>query len=288
MAFKDVLLVLTTYPEPTPGSAVDDAVEIAVAIEAKISAIASAVKFHSPPNIYGKILLDVRALAAGEAKSSLTNAEALLTAFHNLAQSRGIFQDRIQEHCFISEVPEVLVGYARLRDLTIVPMPDRESFDWYAESITSYAEPIIFGSGRPTLVLPNVRKSTRAFALDTVVIAWDFSRPAARAVADAIPLLEKAKQVYVVTVSNEKAISTGRSGPELAKHLARHGANVVLDIVDAASRTIGDVLESYVSSRNADLLVMGAYGHSRFREFVLGGATRSMLSRPPLPICFSH
>ena len=79
MAFKDVLLVLTTYPEPTPGSAVDDAVEIAVAIEAKISAIASAVKFHSPPNIYGKILLDVRALAAGEAKSSLTNAEALLT-----------------------------------------------------------------------------------------------------------------------------------------------------------------------------------------------------------------
>jgi nucleotide-binding universal stress UspA family protein len=100
--------------------------------------------------------------------------------------------------------------------------------------------------------------------------------------------LEKAKQVYVVTVTNEKAISTGRSGPELAKHLARHGANVVLDIVDAAGRTIGDVLESYVSSRNADLLVMGAYGHSRVREFVLGGATRSMISSPPLPILFSH
>jgi len=287
MAFKDVLLVLTTYPEPTPGSAVDDAVEIAVAIEAKISAIASAVKFHSPPNIYGKILLDVRALAAGEAKSSLTNAEALLTAFHNSAQSRGIFQDRIQEHCLISEVPEVLVDYARLRDLTIVPKPDRESFDWYAESITSYAEPVIFGSGRPTLVIPNARDA-RVFALDTVVVAWDFSRPAARAVADALPLLEKAKQVYVVTVTNEKAIRTGRSGPELARHLARHGANVVLDIVDAAGRTIGDVLESYVSARNADLLVMGAYGHSRVREFVLGGATRSMISKPPLPILFSH
>src|SRR5215467_13071046 len=135
----------------------EDAVEIAVAIEAKISAIACAVKFHSPPNIYGKMLLDVPAMAAGEAKKSLSNAEALLTAFHNSAQNRGIFQDRIQEHCFISEVPEVLVGYARLRDLTIVPMPDRESFDWYAESITSYAEPVIFGSGRPTLVIPNAR-----------------------------------------------------------------------------------------------------------------------------------
>jgi len=76
--------------------------------------------------------------------------------------------------------------------------------------------------------------------------------------------------------------------PELAKHVARHGANVVLDIVDAAGRAIGDVLESYVSSRNADLLVMGAYGHSRVREFVLGGATRSMISKPPLPILFSH
>ena len=233
MAFKDLLLTLTTYPEPTPVSAVDDAIDIAVVIGARVSAIACAVAFHSPPNIYGKVLLDVRALAAGEAKSSSTNAEALLTAFHNSAQSRGIFQDRIQEHCLISEVPEVLVDYARLRDLTIVPMPDRESFDWYAESITSYAEPVIFGSGRPTLVIQNARDA-RVFALDTVVVAWDFSRPAARAVADALPLLEKAKQVYVVTVTNEKAIRTGRSGPELARHLARHGANVVLDIVDAA------------------------------------------------------
>jgi nucleotide-binding universal stress UspA family protein len=287
MAFKDLLLALTSYPEPTPVSAVDDAIDIAVVIGARLSAIAFAVAFHSPPNIYGKVLLDVRALAAGEAKSSLTNAEALLTAFHNSAQSRGILQDRIQEHCLISEVPEVLVDYARLRDLTIVPKSDRESFDWYAESITSYAEPVIFASGRPTLVIPNARDA-RVFALDTVVVAWDFSRPAARAVADALPLLEKAKQVYVVTVTNEKAISTGRSGPELAKHLARHGANVVLDIVDAAGRAIGDVLESYVSSRNADLLVMGAYGHSRVREFVLGGATRSMISKPPLPILFSH
>ena len=140
----------------------------------------------------------------------------------------------------------------------------------------------------PTLILPHTRKRTGAFALDTVAVAWDFSRPAARAVADALLILEKAKRVSVVTVTNEKVIDTKRSGAELAKHLARHGVNVVLDTVDAAGRGIGDVLESYVTSRNADVLVMGAYGHSRIREFILGGATQSMLSRPPLPIFFSH
>jgi nucleotide-binding universal stress UspA family protein len=136
--------------------------------------------------------------------------------------------------------------------------------------------------------VPHTRKRAGAFALDTVVVAWDFSRPAARAVADALPILEKAKHVLVVTVTNEKVIDTKLSGAELAKHLARHGVDVVLDTVDAAGRGIGDVLESYVTSRNADVLVMGAYGHSRIREFILGGATQSMLSQPPLPIVFSH
>ena len=121
-----------------------------------------------------------------------------------------------------------------------------------------------------------------------MVVAWDFSRPAARAVADALPILEKAKQVRVVTVTNEKIIDTKRSGEELAKYLSRHGVQVVLDNVDAAGQRIGNVLEAYAASRNADLIVMGAYGHSRVRDFILGGATKSMLSRPPIPIFLSH
>jgi nucleotide-binding universal stress UspA family protein len=79
-----------------------------------------------------------------------------------------------------------------------------------------------------------------------------------------------------------------RNAVGLAKHLARHGVNVVIDVVDAAGRSIGDVLESHVTSRNGDLLVMGAYGHSRIRDFILGGATKSMLARPPVPIFLSH
>jgi nucleotide-binding universal stress UspA family protein len=89
-------------------------------------------------------------------------------------------------------------------------------------------------------------------------------------------------------VTKEKAIDTRRSGAELAKYLARHSVDVVLDEVDAEGRDIGDGFEAHVTYRSANLLVMGAYGHSRIREFVLGGATKSMLARPPVPIFLSH
>jgi nucleotide-binding universal stress UspA family protein len=280
MSFKDVLVALTTYPEPTPVSAVDDAIDLAAALGAKVSAIACEVKINVPGTLLGRRFLNVPAMIGEEAKKSATNAQQLLAAFQGAAEKRGVFQERILEHCLTSEVPELLVEYSRLRDLTIVPVPEGDYLhQWYAESV-------IFGSGRPTVVLPHRRK--RSFALDTVIVAWDFSQPATRAIADAMPILEKAKRVCVLTVTKEKAIDTRRSGAELAKHLARHGIDVVLDEVDAKGRGIGDVFEAHVTYRNADLLVMGAYGHSRLREFVLGGATKSMLTRPPAPIFLSH
>jgi nucleotide-binding universal stress UspA family protein len=283
LAITDILLALTTYPEPTPVSAVEDAIAFAVAREARISAIACEVTMPPTGNKLADVLFDIPAIDAAEAKKSSTNAENLLVAIQDAAEKRGVFQDRMLEQCLTSEVHDLFIEYAKLRDLTIVPVLEGEYVDqWHAEAI-------IFGSGRPTLIVPHTRKRAGAFALDMVAVAWDFSRPAARAVADALPILEKAKRVSVVTVTNEKVIDTKRSsGAELAKHLARHGVDVVLDTVDAAGRGIGQVLESYVTSRNADVLVMGAYGHSRIREFILGGATRTMLSRPPLPIFFAH
>ena len=131
-------------------------------------------------------------------------------------------------------------------------------------------------------------RGAKPFKLNTAVVAWDFSRAAARAIADAIPVLEKAKEVRIVTVANEKVLDTKHSGEELAKNLSRHGIDVILENVDAAGRSIGEVLETHAASCGADLLVMGAYGHSRLREFILGGATQSMLSKPPVPILFSH
>ena len=168
MEVKDILLALTTYPEATPVSAVDEAVAFAAAVGARISAIACEVKIQAPGNVLAGALLDVAALVAAEAKKSATNAKTLLTAFQDAAEKRGVFQDRILEQCLTSEAPGVLVEYARLRDLTIVPVPVGDYFDqWYAEAI-------IFGSGHPTLIMPHTRKRAGAFALDVVAVALGF------------------------------------------------------------------------------------------------------------------
>ena len=277
MAFKDILVALTSYPDPTPVSAVEDAVAVAAALGAHLAALACETRVQLPGHFVSASM--VSGMIAAEAGKSRKNAQELLAAFDAAAERAGILHETILEKCLTLEVPDLLVEYARLRDLTILPMP--------ASSDAWYAEAIIFGSGKPTLVLPAGAKP-RPFKLDTVVVAWDFSRAAARAIADALPMLEPAKQVRIVTVVNEKALDTKRSGEEVAKNLARHGINVVLDKVDASGNPIGAVLEHYTASQGADLLVMGAYGHTRLREFVLGGATRSLLAKPPLPILFSH
>lgn len=128
-----------------------------------------------------------------------------------------------------------------------------------------YAEAVIIGFGKPTLVLPE-RPRKKSLELNTVVVAWDFSRTATRAIADAMPVLQKAKRVQVVTVLNEKALGTTHSADEVAKNLSRHGIDTTVDEVDAAAWSIGEVLESHATSCASDILVMGTYGHSRLRE----------------------
>ncbi|MDO9296425.1 universal stress protein [Bradyrhizobium sp.] len=275
MPFKDILVALNSYPDPTPVSVVEDAVAVAATLGAHLAAIACETHVQLPGHFISAPMVD--GMIAGEVAKSRKSAHELLAAFDAAATKAGILHEAIFEKCLTLEIPDLLVEYARLRDLTILPA---SSDQWYAESV-------IFGSGKPTLILP-VSPSRRPFQVGTVAVAWDFSRAAARAISDALPILELAKQVRIVTVDNEKALGTKRSGEELAKNLSRHGIDVVLDKVDAKGRPIGEVLVSYTSSQNADLLVMGAYGHSKWREFVLGGATRSLLSKPPLPILLSH
>jgi len=99
---------------------------------------------------------------------------------------------------------------------------------------------------------------------------------------------EKEDEVRVVTVENDKNFDTRHSSEEVAKNLSRHGIKVTLETVNAAGRPVGEVLRTAAVACKTDLLVMGAYGHSRLREFILGGATQSLLSAAPLPVLFSH
>jgi nucleotide-binding universal stress UspA family protein len=279
MGFKDILLTLNSYPEPTPVAVFDDALSLATELSAHIAAIACAVRVELPGSFLAGAIGDIPGLVASEAAKSRDNAKSLLAAFDAAADRAGISHEAILEKCVTHRLPALLVEYARLRDLTIMPVPEGKD-QWSTTEV-------IFESGRPTLVLPTMPRP-RPLRLDCVGVAWDFSRTAARAVSNALPLLEKAKRVRIVTVTNEKVLDTKHSADELAKNLARHGIEVVLDIVDAAGRPIGEVLDAYVASHKIDVLVMGAYGTPRWREFILGGATSSLLSKPPVPLLLSH
>ena len=278
MAFKDILLVLITYPKATDASQIQEAVSFAVTLDTRISAIACIVQVRAPSQHLGEGF--VADLVASERKKSSDVATELLVTFKESAKKARVFHESLSKTCFTSNAPDLLIQEARLRDLTIVPaILEDLNYQWYAESI-------IFGSGRPVLILP--RRGGYEFALDTVVIAWDGSRSAARAVADSLPVLQRVREIRVLTVVNEKQLSSESPAAELARHLERHGIVAKPDHIDAAGRRIDEVLSSYLTSHQADFLVMGAYGHSRLREFILGGATRSMLLKPPLPVLLSH
>jgi nucleotide-binding universal stress UspA family protein len=289
MAFRDILLLLDTYPEPTPASAIDDAVVLSQAMGAKISALACAIMLPGTGNILADTLLDVPKILVEEGGKSLSNAEAVLSRFQRAAEERGIFQERILERFPKLAVSDLFIEHARVRDLSIVPIPEEETVGRLsAQSMVGYAEQIVFGSGRPTIFLRRNRISERKVAIDTVIVGWDCSRPASRAVADALPILEVAKQVIIVKVTSTKPAESKASAAALARNLTHHGVRVVQETVDADGQEIGDVLLNYVASSSADLLVMGAYGTSRLRETVFGGTTRSLLARSSTPILLAH
>ncbi len=282
MAFKDVLLQVSSYPEPTPDAVIEQAVSFAEALGAHISALTINIEIPSTSNALASALLDLPGMVAAERQKSLANARNLVSVFESVATKRGVPHGHVIESSTTSQLAAIVTEHARMRDVTMIPVGEEVGLQQYV------AECVIFGSGRPTVVLPEAPKIRRPLSIDVVGVAWDFSRPAARAVADAMPILERAKTVRVVTITQDKAIDTKHSGAELMRHLAFHGIEIVMEEEEAAERTIGQALEEYATAHDLDLLVMGAYGHSRLRDFVLGGATKTVIAHPPLPVLLSH
>ncbi len=176
--------------------------------------------------------------------------------------------------------------HARYADLTILGQldPDRSETDMFRPR----PEQITLASGRPILIVPYVGR----FEVigQRVVIAWDSSREAARAVHDAMPLLVAAEAVTVLTIDpREGPQGHGElPGADISLHLARHGVKAQIERTVSADLPVGEVLLSRLADLAADLLVMGAYGHSRMRELLLGGATRSLLRSMTVPVLMSH
>jgi len=144
----------------------------------------------------------------------------------------------------------------------------------------------LFESGRPMIIVPYVQ--TAPLKLDRIMVCWDGSRPAARAIADAMPFLKRAKNVEVVSVTSERGKQDEIEGADMGHHLARHGLRVEVTRIMRGELDVEDVLLSHAADSDADFMVMGGYGHSRLREFVLGGVTRSILRTMTVPTLMSH
>lgn len=273
---KDILLPLPSYPKTASPNELRRAVDMARLLEAHLTglvvetAVPMPVAFHP----YSAELETQLRTRQSEVHAV---AQAQLDAFEAEAGRAGIKRQGI-----IVKVPDgnthPAMDYARLRDLTVVP------FITESQNCSDLVQALVFESGRPVLVMPESQQDT--FSLDRIVVAWDASRAAVRAIGDAMPLLRRAKDVRVVTVNKDKVLPENATGTELAAHLARNGVKVTLQDLDRGNETVGKTLDKVAA--DADLLVMGAFGHSRIRDFFLGSATAHVLKNPLRPTLLSH
>ena len=282
MPINDVLLQIDSYPETTSAEAIEQAVRFTAAVGGVLTGLAVEIDIRAPKNALADYLIGLSRLAEDEEQQSRQACKAALELFSTKAREMGVLGAALHGKANMDGVGEFVAKTARTRDLCIVPVADR------ADGQRSIAEAVVFGSGRPVLLFrPGVARLLGQ-GLSAVVLAWDGSRSAARVMADALPVMLKAREVRVLTVVDDKADARSGIGGDAVRHLRAHGVNAVADEVKAGNRHIGQVMEEYAAGCRSDLLVMGAYGRSRLREFILGGATEHMLRDPKVPLFLSH
>ena len=282
MAFRDLLLHVSTYPEATSPQAIDHAVRWAVGLGGTLSVLALTVAIPVRSNRAADALIGLTEMAREEEAKSRDACDGDLSYFVVQAKSAGVHGEVLTAQAHLFEVAEHLVTAARTRDLCILPLgaPHDEEDD--------VARSVIFTSGRPVLLFRGEPATLPGEGPQRVVVAWDGSRCAARAMADAMPMLVQARDVQLLAVGPESAKPTTAPLLDALRHLKAHGVRASVHEVAADGRPVGVALEAELLDRPADLLVMGAYGHSRLRELVLGGATEHMIRVAPTPIFLSH
>jgi nucleotide-binding universal stress UspA family protein len=209
-------------------------------------------------------------------------ARTAVARFEQAATRAGVSYESLNVSASISGAAERLGRLARRFDVAIVGQPEREK----SAPDEVVDEGVLFESGRPVIFVPYIQKAV--LKLDRVMVCWDGSRAATRAIADSLPFLRKAKKVEIVVVAGKAGKKDEIPGVDLGQHLARHGLEVDVKRITAPDIDVSSTILSYAADSNADMIVMGGYGHSRLREFILGGVTRSILETMTVPALMSH
>ncbi len=274
---KDIVVNLT-MGSPRDVAA-DYAVSVASAFGAHLTGIAFAYEPVLPPTLMGGVPAEV--ITAQRAESEKT-AQIAIEHFQDSARRAGIASDSRALAASLAGASDLFGRIARRFDISVVGQaePDKVAPE---ELIIEAA---LFESGRPVIVVPYIQRDE--LKLNRVIVCWDAGRTAARALGDALPFLSRAKSVDIVMVASERAKSDEIPGADIAHHLARHGLNVEVKRIVTGGTDVPSTILSYAADVSADFIVMGGYGHSRLREFILGGATRGILSSMTVPTLMSH
>ena len=274
MSVKEILTVVT----PQSMAADKLAIAVARACGAHVTLAAVAGGVMTPVFASGHLPAGMVTKAETLARKQAQEAGS---RFDEAARAAGIETDVAIVQDLLDRTGDELKRRAHVSDLVVIEQSGSDP----SHGEEFLLEALLFGSGKPVLIAP--AGHDRPVRLGKMLIAWNDSATAARAVGDALPLLATADQVEIVTIAeNGDDFAAGAAG--LSDYLARHAIKATHRAIEGQGRPTGEVIDAHARASGTDLVVMGAYGRSRFREFVLGGATRSILARMSVPVLMAH
>jgi nucleotide-binding universal stress UspA family protein len=279
MAYKSILTILTESDEVAP--VLDAAVGVAEAAGAHLDVLCIGIDRTQTGYYFAgaTALMHDETLAQAQAEAARIE-QSVRERLERTGLSWGVEALVAQS----ASVTTIVARRARYCDLVVLPKPYGEGQPADAPVIVEAA---MFQGHAPVIVL--AEDAPPVLAPEKVVVAWNDSPEAMEAVRRALPLLVGAKLVSVCTVAPERHGSeTADPGADLSRMLSRHGAHVEVTLVPQTLPRVSEVIARHVEDIDADMLVMGAYGHSRFREAILGGATRNMLEHARVPVFMAH
>ncbi len=276
MGFKDILVHIDNSNSST--ERLMFATRLASAFKAHLIGFDTLYAMDVPPYLEAQFGSDVVARAMRESRQRAAKREQV---FREIVDHAGISGEwRLVE----GKPLDLLVEHGRYTDLLVIGQGNPYDPEDKGKNL---ADKLVLESGRPQLVIPYV--GVYQPLIDHILLAWNGRREAVRAVHDALPLLKKAKKVTVIAVNPVPGKVHGPvPGADISLHLSRHGVNAEAGHMVRTELSFADALLSRAADDGAGMIVMGAYGHSRLRETVLGGATREILQHMTVPIFLSH
>lgn len=278
MAYKTVFTTLTRFDDDAPALVYSAAMTDAQNAHLEVLSLG----IDRTPNTYYEIGSNAMVMHAA-IEEAHARAAAVQKSASDYLESSGVRWDVINGIAAAAGIGRTVAMQARFADLAVVGLPYGEQS--HPEDAL-VLEGLLFEAGCPTIVVPNEDFKARP---ERIVIGWNESAEAMHAIRAAMPLLQSAEAVHIAIVDPPQT-GPERSDPggALAVYLSRHGVKSDIQVMSRLGLKISERLTQHVTEIGADLLVMGGYGHSRFREAVLGGATREMLQYSTVPVLMAH